>query len=191
MASSAADPFKAKWTTSDVDRLPDVEGVRYEIIKGELFVSKQPHWHHQATANNIAAELTIWSRESKLGIVIPAPGVLFTEYDNVVPDVAWISHERLLKYEDEAGHLRGAPELVVEALSPGRSNIERDEKYKLELYDAQGVDEYWIADWRLQRIQIYRRADGALKLFGVRMNDELVTSPVLPGFSCPVSRFFG
>lgn len=178
------------WTTADVDRLPDVEGIRYEIIRGELIVSKSPGWEHQRTCANILFELEQWNREAKLAQVAPAPGVLFSRYDNVMPDVVWASQELLRTGLDDTGHLIRSPELVIEVLSLGRANIERDRETKREIYDQYGVDEYWITDWRIKHLYIHRRVDGALRQVASRVRDELVRSPLLPGFRCPVSRFF-
>jgi Uma2 family endonuclease len=184
------DPYNVLWTTADVDDMPDIEGVRIEILKGDLVMSKQPNWEHQNVCNNIAVELTNWSREAKTGRVAAAPGVLFSKYDNVVPDVVWISNERLAQAKDEAGHLLESPELMIEVISYGKANIERDRETKLEIYDRYGTDEYWIADWRSKRVQIHRRVSGVLQLIATRLGDEMIDSPLLPGFSCPVSRFF-
>lgn len=63
-----------------------------------------------------------------------APAIIFSDADNVIPDVVWASHERLKYLLDEAGHLTGAPELVVEVLSPGEKNEKRDKETKLKLY---------------------------------------------------------
>lgn len=116
---------QTRWTTSDINLLPD-NGTRYEIIDGELFISKQPHWYNQRTCGNIYYALHEWSLDSSTGQASITPGILFTESDNVVPDVVWISTERLAALIDEAGHLTGAPELVVEVLSPGLQQERRD-----------------------------------------------------------------
>jgi Uma2 family endonuclease len=108
----------------------------------------------------------------------------------VIPDVVWISRERLLALQDEAGHLRGAPELVVEVLSPGAANERRDREVKLALYARRGVDEYWIVNWRMRTVQVYRRDGAALRPVATLQGQDTLTSPLLPGFSCPVSRLW-
>ena len=115
---------------------------------------------------------------------------LFSEADNVVPDVVWVSNERLAALMDEAGHLTGAPELAVEVLSPGVENERRDREAKLKLYESRGVREYWIVDWRLQQIEVYRRERAMLHLVVTLFAEDVLTSPLLPGFSCPVARLF-
>jgi Uma2 family endonuclease len=92
---------------------------------------------------------------------------------------------------DEAEHLTGAPELIVEVLSPGETNERRDKEAKLKLYAAQGVREYWIADPRLQQIQIYRRENAMLVMVATLFTSDELTSPLLPGFSCAVAKLFG
>ncbi len=179
-----------RWTIPEVEALPDNEWIRYEIIDGELFVTRAPHWRHQRTAGNIHLELEIWSRSSKLGEPIITPGIIFTDADNVIPDVVWISHERLAQLLDDEGHLRGAPELIVEVLSPGTTNERRDREAKLKLYSSTGVQEYWIANWQLQQLEVYRREAAQLKLIATLLADDEITSPLLPGFGIRVQRFF-
>jgi Uma2 family endonuclease len=180
---------RGPWTSADLELFPE-NGVRYEIVDGDLFMSKMPHFRHQETCGNIYLELKIWSRTTGLGRVSINPGVLFSEAGDVVPDVAWISNERAQALLDEAGHLTGAPELVVEVLSPGAQQEKRDRQFKRKLYETQGVREYWIADWRLRQVEVYRREEGRLRLIATLLTEDTLTSPLLPGFACPIERFF-
>jgi Uma2 family endonuclease len=116
--------------------------------------------------------------------------VIFSDADNVIPDVVWISNERLATGLDEAGHLTIAPELIVEVLSPGTQNQQRDRETKLKLYSDRGVQEYWILDWQVQQVEVYRRETVILKLAATLFVSDRVTSPLLPGFSCSVARLF-
>ncbi|WP_017654514.1 Uma2 family endonuclease [Fortiea contorta] len=181
---------KVRWTTSDLELLTTDEWKRYEIIDGELFVTRAPHWKHQRTAGNIHLELEIWSRSSQIGEPIITPGIIFTEADNVIPDVVWISHQRLAQLLDDEGHLKGAPELIVEVLSPGATNERRDREAKLKLYSTTGVKEYWIANWQLQQLEVYHREATQLKLVATLLADDEITSPLLPSFGVRVQRFF-
>ncbi len=179
-------PINLRYTTSDLELLPDVEGTRYEIIDGDLHVSRQPNLEHQFACLTIETELHLWSRQGGLGRVFPAPGVLFAPDDNVAPDIVWISLSRLAAARDSAGHLHAAPELMVEVLSPGTTNERRDLELKLKLYSRQGVQEYWIVDWRLRTVQVYRRHEQALALVSTAGAGDTLTSPMLPGFSLRV-----
>jgi len=138
----------------------------------------------------LCAELRAWSLTSGLGQASITPGVVFSDADNVVPDVVWISNERLAALMDEAGYLTGAPELAVEVLSPEVENERRDREAKLKLYESRGVREYWIVDWRIQQLEAYRRDQAMLHLVATLFAEDVLTSPLLPGFSCPVARLF-
>jgi Uma2 family endonuclease len=178
-----------RWTTADLAALPD-NGTRYEIIAGELYMSKQPDWHHQFACTRIARYLDEWSEQSGAGFAIAAPGIIFADDDNVVPDVVWISRDRLIAAQGDDGKLYAAPELVVEVLSPGQPNAERDTETKRKLYSRRGVQEYWVVDWRLKQAAIYRRQQAALVLHATLLADDELTSPLLPGFACRVARLF-
>ena len=180
---------RGPWRSADLELLPD-NGTRYEIINGELFMAKSPHWHHQTTCGNVYMELKLWSRANNQGDAAITPGVIFSDADDVIPDVVWVSSERLALLMDNAGHLTGAPDLAVEVLSFGLRNEERDRTAKRRLYGTQGVREYWILDWRLKQVEIYRRVQGELQLTSTLLKEDNLTSPLLPGFSCPVERLF-
>lgn len=178
-----------KWTIADLDIFPD-DGRRYEIIDGDLHVSKQPHSNHQIVCTELGTALSVWNRKHNAGRVIGAPGIIFAIDDAVVPDLVWISHSRLQTAWGEDGKLHAAPELVVEILSPGELNERRDRELKLRLYSHRGVLEYWVLDWRARQIEVYRRAKGALRLVATLYNEDMLTSPHLPGFTCQVSTLF-
>jgi Uma2 family endonuclease len=179
-----------RFTSRDLEKFPDIEGVRYEIIDGELHVSKAPGWHHQYSCDGVVVALRNWNEQTGAGVAVSGPGVIFAEDDDVIPDVVWISRERLANALDPAGHLRIAPELVVEVLSPGASNERRDRDLKLKLYARQGVHEYWIVDWANRRVQVYRREQADLRLVATLEREDVLTTPLLPGFACPVANLW-
>lgn len=187
MSQSATE--RVRWTTADLELLPD-NGNRYEIVDGELFVTRAPHWKHQETCGRIFSSLDAWSRFTGLGRTAINPGIIFTDADNVIPDVVWASTERLAVLLDDAGHLTAAPELVVEVLSLGEEQERRDREAKLKLYSARGVQEYWIVDWRLQQIEVYRRDQAALELTATLLASDELTSPLLPGLVTSVAGLF-
>ncbi|MCS6958681.1 MAG: Uma2 family endonuclease [Pseudanabaenaceae cyanobacterium SKYGB_i_bin29] len=178
------------WTRGDLDLLPE-NGNRYEIVEGELFVTRAPHWQHQTTCLNFCLALQQWSQATGLGYVGMHVGVIFSEENDVIPDVVWVTKEKYQSLLDGAGHLRGAPDLVIEVLSPGAENARRDRQVKLKLYSVYGVLEYWLADWQARQIEVYRREGGVLKLAMTLYNNDLLTSPLLPNFTCPVQEIFG
>lgn len=180
-----------RWTIRDLEAMPDDGGwKRYEIIDGELFVTRAPHIWHQGAGGNIYFELESWSRQTQLGKPFQTPGVIFSPSDAVIPDVVWISRERLATGIDEAGHLIVAPELMVEILSPGVLNEQRDKEVKLKLYSLYGVQEYWIINWQLKTLEIYRRLDAQLQLMTTLLEGDTLTSPLLPEFSIAIAQIF-
>jgi Uma2 family endonuclease len=178
-----------RWTSADLERMPD-DGNRYEIIDGELYMSTQPHFYHQFVCSKFVHHLETWNDEAGLGKVAIAPGLIFAEDDDVAPDIVWISNSRLASALRPDGHLHGAPELVIEVLSPGSVNERRDREAKLKLYSRRGVSEYWIASWQTRTVDVYRRDEAELRPVGTFGETDTLQSPVLPGFSCLVSAVF-
>ena len=178
-----------RFTSADLALMPD-DNKRYEIIEGELYVSRQPSSEHQYTCGELIYFLEEWNRGSRTGLVLTAPGLIFAEDDDVAPDVIWISRNRYAKAVDDAGHLHLAPELVIEVLSPGKANEERDRQAKLKLYSRKGVHEYWIVSWMSQFVEVYRRANAELRLAATLYHKDTLSSPLLPGFSCRVAQLF-
>lgn len=179
-----------RWTVRDLEALPQSEGTRYELIDGELFLTRSPHRKHQQVSGKIFGALDAWSETSGLGQAIPSPGIIPSDADCVIPDVVWVSEARLSQIEDEAGHFTGFPELIVEVLSPGEINIRRDRETKLKLYSVQGVREYWIADRLGERLEVYRREQEQLMLKVTLLAEDELTSPLLPGFHYKVGHLF-
>ncbi|NCJ06337.1 Uma2 family endonuclease [Synechococcales cyanobacterium C] len=180
-----------RWTTRDLEAMPDDGGwKRHEVIDGELYVTRAPHIRHQGAGGNLHVELELWSRQTKIGKSFQAPGVIFSPYDAVIPDIVWVSQARLANGVDAAGHLTVTPELMIEVLSPGELNQQRDREVKLKLYSRYGVQEYWIVSWQHQSVEIYRLLEAQLQLFCTLMGEDPLTSSLLPGFSVPVGQIF-
>lgn len=180
-----------RWTVQDLEAMPDDGGwKRYEVIDGELFVTRAPHIFHQGAAGRLHVALEIWSEKVGSGRVFETPGVVFSPEDGVIPDLVWVSHERLENGVDEAGHFTVAPELIVEVLSAGKSNEQRDKEAKRKLYSLYGVREYWIVDWRQKTIEVYRRNQAQLELVCTLLENDLLSSPLLPEFEMVVSQVF-
>ena len=179
------------WTIHDLDLMPDDGGwKRYEVIDGELLVTRSPHIRHQGAATKIGTRLEVWSESTGLGNSFQTPGVIFTETDAVIPDVVWASNQRIEHGVDEAGHFTVAPELIVEVLSAGQKNEQRDKELKLKLYSLHGVQEYWIVNWRIKSIEVYRREAAKLEKAETLTVADRLTSPLLPGFDCSVASVF-
>ena len=178
-----------RWTTADLEVLPD-DGKRYEILDGELYVSKQPNWGHQLVGTLIAGTLNEWGLAAGAGVANTAPGLILSDDNAVAPDVVWVSAARLPLVLAPDGKLHGAPDLAVEILSPGAKNVRRDRTAKLKIYSLFGVREYWIVNWSKQEMQVYRREQAALVLVQTLQRGDQVSSPLLPGFTATLAQFF-
>ena len=178
-----------RWTSRDLESLPD-DGKRYEIVDGELYVSKQPDWQHQLVCYQLGFLLGVWNEQSPTGFVNQEPGIIFADDTNVVPDVIWISQERLKTALHRDGKLHNSPELVIEVISPGTDSERRDREVKLKLYSRHGVKEYWVVDWQTQSLEVYRRENTVLILEETLEAADTLESPLLPGFHCKVSQIF-
>jgi hypothetical protein len=75
-----------RWTSRDLEMMPD-NGKRYEIVDGELYVSKQPHYHHQRLCLRLGGLLDAWCLQTGAGEANAAPGLIFGENDDVAPDL--------------------------------------------------------------------------------------------------------
>jgi Uma2 family endonuclease len=178
-----------RFTSADLALMP-LDGKLYELIEGELYVSRQPSFYHQFTCGRLFRLLDEWSEQSGVGVVNAAPGLIFAEDDDVAPDLVWMSWERFNSAIGDDGKLHSAPELVVEVLSPGSVNATRDLDTKLKLYSRRGVQEYWIVSLQELTVEIYRRDGEWLTLSRIFDSSETLESPLLPGFIGEVNRFF-
>ncbi|MGH9763304.1 MAG: Uma2 family endonuclease [Blastocatellia bacterium] len=135
-----------RFTSDDLAELPD-DAKRYEIIDGDLHISDVSHWYHKLICARACSTLGIWSSQSGYGVANLAPGLIFGDDDDVAPDVIWISNERLATALGPDSRLHSAPELVIEALSPGSANQHRDREAKSKLSLSPGRQR--ILDYRL------------------------------------------
>jgi Uma2 family endonuclease len=176
-------------TIADWEAMPHGDGNIYEIIEGELFVSCSPGLTHQVVLINLSGLIWSFLKTNPIGTVAPGPGVILSNYSGVIPDLVFFSHDvrdTLVKND----RVHGPPSLVVEILSPGSSNIRRDRVVKLQLYAKHGVPEYWIVDLKNSTIERYVNQGSSLILQETLGEEETLTTPALPGFSCRVSEIF-
>ena len=173
-------------TIADIDSMPE-DGNRYELIEGELFVSRAPSLIHQGIVRNVLVLFAQYLRENPVGEIFPGPGVIFSDFSGVIPDLVYFSYERG-KEIATGDRITGAPELIIEVLSPGTENRRRDEHAKRQLYKKYGVKEYWILDPQRMTVQIFRTA--RLKLTATLGVRDVLSTPLLPGFPCSVKEIF-
>lgn len=175
-------------TVDQLEALPD-DGNRCELIEGELFVSRAPGLPHQLVLRNLVVPIANYLRNNRIGTVVPGPGAVFSDYDAVIPDLVFVTNER---WNQVVAHERfvGAPDLVIEILSPGKENRERDLRVKRQLYSKCGVAEYWIVDTDNRKVIVFRLQEGTLAECAALGEDNEIASPLLPGFGLKVSAVF-
>jgi len=176
-------------TNADLETMPE-DGNRYEVIDGELYVSSAPSYIHQKILLRIAIAFAGYLGQHPIGEILTGVGVIFDDYDGVIPDLVFVTNERVRKTL-AGGRFQAAPEIVIEILSPGRSNERRDRHVKRNLYAARDVAEYWIVDPESRAIELHRRnAAGELVFDRSILSADELTSDLLPGFSVRVDTLF-
>ena len=171
-----------KLTYADYVRLPD-DGLRHEIIDGEYYATPSPVTRHQRILRRLSYAIERFLREHPIGEVFWAPlDVVLTDTDIVVPDLLYISRERAYLVTEK--NLRGAPDLVVEILSP--STKSRDERLKRDLYERMGVNEYWVVDPTRNIVRVHRRGTGRFEEVQILGAADHLTSPFFPGLQLPL-----
>ncbi len=179
-------PPQGQWTYEDYARLPD-DGWRYEVIKGVLYMSPSPRERHQYALTRLVVAMTTFADAHELGRVYTAPfdvimGDLATP---VQPDLLFIAADRLSEILTE-DNVQGAPDLIVEILSPSNWLVDRREKF--EVYQEAGVREYWIVDTDQRLVEVFVLREGVFTQIGRWGGGEKVRSEVLTGFEIAVDE---
>ena len=145
-----------------------------------------PNIRHQTISLSLGLVLVNFVRNNGLGKVFLAPtDVVLSDLNVVQPDILYISNERREIITEN--NISGAPDLVVEILSP--STASRDRELKLGLYARFGVREYWIVDPDESSVQVMELGTEGYDTIGCYDSGE-VESSVLPGFHIAIDEIF-
>ena len=181
------DEKRELFTNIDVARFAIDESCRYELIGGEIIVSTAPRYIQQLLSMRITSQFLDYLKKKPIGEILATPGLILSEFDGVIPDLIFITHERrdeILNEDD--GKFHGAPELVIEILSPGRVNARRDLQIKRELYEIYNVPEYWAIKPQEKEIEVFRLG-GKSRVYA---ENEAVETSLLPKFKLSVKKLF-
>ncbi len=183
-------PSPGKWTYDDYARLPD-DGRRYEVIRGNLYVTPAPFYGHQYVTGRLFRFLDVFGEDTGLGSPLVAPfDILLPEgiASPVQPDVVFFLAGNAPRSEDK--RFQGVPDLVVEVESP--STRKRDQTVKLDAYRDAGVPEYWRVAFRPRTVTVLGLSEdrGRYVELGRYGAGETLRSAVLPGLAIPVDRLF-
>lgn len=176
---------KIRFTYEDYRNTP--EDKRYELIDGELIVIPTPPIRHQRIRGAMGYRLFDFVRNLSLGEIFHVPiDVVLSNADVVQPDITFISNNRAGILNEE--NAQGAPDLVIEILSP--STADRDRTFKASLYALHGVAEYWIVDPDAQTIEVFTLGERGFELLATYAGEKVLTSPTLEGFELNLTEVF-
>ena len=181
---------KRKMTAEEYFQLPETN-IHMELIDGELFV-------YDGQEGNMPAPTVLHQKISRrifllLSKILSEDGLYFAPIDVILndnavqPDILWISPDNTICHELN-GRLYGAPDFVVEILSP--SNTRRDKIDKFYLYEKYGVQEYWIVNPEEQYIEVYIRKEDTLHYQGGYKAGQTFSSKTLNGTTVALSDLF-
>lgn len=173
------------YTYADYCQLPD--GAPYQLIGGRLILTPSPTTYHQMISARLEFALMDFVKEHTLGIVLHAPiDVYFNQTETYQPDIIFISQDRMNIIEPK--RINGAPDLVVEILSPATAYY--DLRHKFRVYERYGVKEYWIVDPEESSIEVFIREGEKLSLSQRLEERGQVTSSLLQGLTVSLESIF-
>ena len=175
----------AKLTYEDYRKTPEDE--RYELLDGELLMTAAPNIAHQRVSSRLERRLAAFVEEKGLGEIFRAPtDVVLSDTDVVQPDILFVSKGQadIITADD----VQGAPDLVVEVLSP--STARRDWRDKLDLYSKHGVREFWLADPQTEIVWVLLLNEDSLEIAAIYGRGDTLTSPMLEAFTLDLDQVF-
>ena len=166
---------------------------RVELIKGKIFkMSPAPNRFHQELTRDILLALSNFLHGKRCQVYMAPFDVRLPKKSNddkdiitvLQPDVCVVCDPSKLDYRG----CIGAPDIIVEILSPGNNSKEMKNKY--EVYEYACVKEYWVVSPQNQTFLIHTLQDGKFQLSPVKVPGDVVTSALLPGFSLDLTELF-
>jgi Uma2 family endonuclease len=179
-------PQAPSLTQEDYYNLPD-NGLRYQLIEGELYMGPAPNLYHQTISGNLEFMFRSYLEQNPLGILLHAPAdVVFHRESIWQPDIFVVlnANRHILKEQ----RCEGAPDFIVEILSP--HNRELDLHTKRTIYARQGVTEYWIVDPDMKEVLIYRFDENLSEPVAQIKSPGIAKSPLFPGLTINLDAIF-
>jgi len=164
------------------------DGYRYELVRGELHMAPPPGSEHGEITMNLAGPLHLHVKHNKLGVVYAAEtGFKLESHPDTVraPDIAFVRQESIEQIGRMTGYRPGAPDLVVEVLSPGDRVSEVEEK--VAQWIKAGARAVWVLSPKLKNITVYRSLTNIVTL---TEKDTLDGGNVVPGFQISIAEIF-
>ena len=180
---------KVNWNTFREMDLAENDPFIYELFDGEIMKRSAPSLVHQRISRKLLGKLDAFIEEKKLGEIFSAPVDLnLDEFNAFQPDLAFVSKERSFLIED-GDYIHGAPDMVVEIISPG--TVKRDRVIKKDLCERFAIREYWLVDPLNKGIEIYIMQEDKYVLHDLQEISGKISSTVLTGFELDLGHIFG
>lgn len=183
----AASTLSKRYTYADYKNLDVDDNFLYELLNGELGRKSAPKPSHQRIVRKILVAFNAFVEAGKLGEVFSSPiDVFLDEYNVPQPDLVFVSNARKALVTEDG--IMGAPDLVIEVISP--SSVVRDRVEKMKLYRQYRIPEYWIVDPSYATVEVYTLAENEYDLLAYAIETGTVHSKVLTGFSLAIAPVF-
>ena len=174
-------------TVHDYMQLPEDSGKKTELIEGDFFMSPSPNRFHQKILGRIFGPIWAYLQANPIGEVYAAPfDVTLTDLNVYQPDICYFSKSRYPSLTEHGAD--GAPDLVVEILSPG--SVKHDLGVKKEIYARTGVEEFWSVDPVKRTVTIYQLSENSTTPRATLVAGKTLTTPLLPGLKIKVRDVF-
>lgn len=174
-----------QFTYQDYVHIPE-DRLRHEIVAGDHYVTPAPSTKHQRVVGTLFRLLDTHRVQTHIGHVFVAPiDVILSDTDVVQPDLLFIRQDRADIITPQ--NIQGAPDLIIEILSP--STAERDRTIKRTTYTRFAVTEYWLVSPDTKTIEVWRLQEPDIAPRTLAQRDVL-TSPLLPGFQVVLPEIF-
>ena len=176
---------RVRFTYNDYLLLP--EDKRYEILDGEIYLIAVPNTKHQRVSSRLEVALIQHVEEKHIGEILHAPyDVVLSEENVVQPDILFVRKERAGIIGE--ANLKGAPDIVVEILSPGTRG--KDLELKRKTYARFGVQEYWIVDPDAETVEVLMWSETGYVTAGTYLKSDCLSSALLPDLKLALAEVF-
>jgi Uma2 family endonuclease len=173
-------------TYEDFRQLPD-DGKRYELIQGRVHLSPAPSVRHQFVSQNLATSLGPFVVKNHLGELLAAPvDVRLSEDTGLQPDLVFVAAQRLEIVQEN--FIAGAPDLVVEILSP--STVAHDRATKLNLYAEAGIPVVWLMDSLAKTVEVLRLHGDKYVVESILAGRQTFSFSLFPGWEITLDQLF-
>ena len=159
----------------------------YQFINGEAIYFPTQTLFHQSILLNVVFSMGGFVKKNNLGHTILSPvDVYFNDREMYMPDIVFVSHERNNVLTEV--RIIGAPDIIVEVLSPSTGYY--DLSHKKEIYEQEGVREYWLVYPDELRVELLQNTDNGFIVLNQARKAGVVRSAVLEGFALEIAEIF-